>query len=293
MKEMQTDLRVPSCSSRMKLVLAFTVVVVSLPLLGGAPAFNAVDLVRQANAAFGDEQFERALELYEQAEVMATDPGLVSFNKAAALFRLGRYHEAETQYLLSRHDAEGERLPRVLYDLGNTLVKESRDRDAKLLNRAIAFYEDCLRQEIAPAELMENARHNLKLAKVLLKKAKNAKTPNHPNEQNPENRSQRPEEAGNGFGDPRIGSEFLDPRNAGRGARQVRPGDANESGVSGQSKEGGMGNLPPIPDQEKLVPLSPEDTAAYLKKTAERILDERRKFHLMSVPRSSQSIKDW
>ena len=37
-------------------------------------------------------------EHYEAAEVRITDPGLTSFNKAAALYRLGRYGEAERHY---------------------------------------------------------------------------------------------------------------------------------------------------------------------------------------------------
>ena len=269
-----------------------------IPILGvflwSGAASEPAELLRRGNAAFALEQYETALELYEQAEIRTSDPGLVAFNKGAALYRLGRYREAEIHYLLSRQDAEGERLPRVLYDLGNALLMESRARDPKLLTRAITSYEECLRQENAPAELLENAKHNLTLAKLLLQKAKNAKNPSYPNDQNPEDRHPRPEDVGNDSQDSRIGSEFLDSRNDGRQRRHVHPGDPDsEGGNSDQPREGAMGNLPPIPDEDKLVPLSSEDTSAYLKKTADRILEERRKHHMISVARPSQNIKDW
>jgi tetratricopeptide (TPR) repeat protein len=281
------------CHSRFT-VLPLVIAILGLFLLAAAPAADAVDLVRRGNAAFALEQYETAQELYEQAEIRATDPGLIAFNEGAALYRLGRYREAEIHYLLSRQDADGERLPRVFYNLGNTLLKESRDRDAKLIERAIRCYEECLRQASAPAELLENARHNLKLAKVLLERAKKTKNPDYPNEQNPNNWPPHTEDAGNESQDPRIGSDLLDSRNGGRPGRPFQPGDHDSEGArSGQPREGGMGNLPPIPDEDKLVPLSSEDTSAYLKKAADRILEERRKYHLISVARPSQNIKDW
>jgi tetratricopeptide (TPR) repeat protein len=279
--------------------LRAVIVPVLIPILGifllsGASVSDPGELLRRGNAAFALEQYETALELYEQAEIRTTDPGLVAFNKGAALYRLGRYREAEIHYLLSRQDAEGERLPRVLYDLGNTLLMESRARDAKLLARAITSYEECLRQENAPAELLEDAKHNLTLAKVLLQKAKNAKNPDYPNEQNPDIRPPRQEDAENDSQDRRLGSDFLDSRNGGRQGRHVQPGDPDSEGAnSDQPREGAMGNLPPIPDEDKLTPLSSQDTAAYLKKTADRILEERRKHHMISVARPSQNIKDW
>jgi hypothetical protein len=54
----------------------------------------------------------------------------------------------------------------------------------------------------------------------------------------------------------------------------------------------GKGNLPVIPDQEQLQPLSPEDTAAYLDQLAERILRERREYR-RQAGMAPPNVKDW
>jgi hypothetical protein len=51
--------------------------------------------------------------------------------------------------------------------------------------------------------------------------------------------------------------------------------------------------LPPVPDTDQLAPLSSVDTGAYLRKAAERILNEQRAYHGKSVSRPSQNLKDW
>lgn len=65
--------------------------------------------MRLGNAAFGQKDYDAAVNFFEAAEARTADPGLVAFNKAAALYRLGRYAEAERHYRMCLEDAEGPR----------------------------------------------------------------------------------------------------------------------------------------------------------------------------------------
>ena len=55
----------------------------------------------------------------------------------------------------------------------------------------------------------------------------------------------------------------------------------------------GKGNLPQVPDRDDLVPLSPEDTAAYLSQAATRILRDRQEYRRRAVPALAPSVMDW
>src|SRR5205085_3914789 len=117
------------------------------------------ELTRRGNAALGDDP-AAALGWYNRAEERTTDPGLVAFNEAVALYRLGRYREAELHFRRCREDATGERLARLLAGLGNCLVRRSRGSDANLLDQAIGSYEACLAQADLDPSLADDVRHN-------------------------------------------------------------------------------------------------------------------------------------
>ena len=70
-------------------ILAMLGLFVAVLIVAAAPKESIDDLIRRGNAAFEAKDYLGAVRLYEQAEVHATDPGLVAFNKAAALYRLG------------------------------------------------------------------------------------------------------------------------------------------------------------------------------------------------------------
>src|SRR5262245_43565913 len=78
----------------------------ALTLVSAAPGPDVEDLVRQGNEAFAQKDYAAAVKFYEQAEERTPDPGLVAFNKAAALFRLERYREAELSYQRCLEDGE-------------------------------------------------------------------------------------------------------------------------------------------------------------------------------------------
>jgi hypothetical protein len=260
-------------------------------LLGAEPNSDAADLFRQGNIAFDRAEYETALTLYRRAEGRVDDPGWLAFNEGAALYRLGRFREAEIHYWLSRQDATGPRLARVLYDLGNTVFQQAGTRDVALLQRAISYYEECLSQPKADPELLDNARHNLDLARALLKNAK-AKKDDHPKESNQGHRPaedlQPPKQAN------LAGADSGSDADAGSGDRPSEgPEQENRGDSKNPKRQPGIGNLPPISDSDQPAPLSSEDTSAYLKKAAERILKERRSHYGKSNARPSRNIKDW
>jgi len=258
---------------------------------GAEPASDAADFLRQGNEAFERNDYELSLSFYQRAEGKIADPGWLAFNEGAALYKLGRYREAEIQYWLSRQDAAGPRLARILYDLGNAVFRQTGSKDASLLQRAIGSYEECLVQPDADPELLENARHNLALARDLLKKTKagNQNRPDQPSPSSKQPGDSNPETQPNHAGS----NSGLDD-DGGAGQRPAEGSDQHDPGHSQKaSRQPGIGNLPPVSDSDQLVYLNSKDTSAYLKQAAERILKERRGHYGKSASRPSQNIKDW
>jgi tetratricopeptide (TPR) repeat protein len=264
----------------------------AVALVSAAPAERAEQRLRQGNAAFQQGDYEQSLRDYEQAETETTDPGLVAFNEAAALYRLGRYAEAAEHYLRSREDAAGFRRARLLYDMGNCLVQQAQERDAPLLERAVRSYQECVRDPASSDELRTHAEENLKIARVLLVRAKAAKSQSESPDQPEKPSAPEQPEARPPSGDPR--SAGLDPAGEASPVPETKPG--GDEGMQTNESAPGTGNLPPIPDDEKMLPMSHEETAAYLREATARILRARqlaRQQHRHVAPNRSAGVKDW
>jgi tetratricopeptide (TPR) repeat protein len=258
--------------------------------MASTPGEEALDFARRGDEAFDQGRYAEALNCYAKAEEETIDPGLIALNEGAALYRLGRFREAEQHYARCLEDAASERHARVCFDLGNSLVQQARERDAKLLRRAIASYETCLRNPDAGPDLIEDARYNLALSRALLAKAKarqdtsSSEDQEHdttPNESDPNEQSASAEQAGQPGGS--------DPARAAQAGGQ----QGTQAQATAAPPPPGRGNLPPIPDQEKMAPLSAEDTAAYLRQVAERVLRERREHHQRRLTPPSWQVEDW
>jgi hypothetical protein len=138
-------------------------------------------LIRPVNeaAAAGSQAYKagdytRAEARFRQAEQTDPDPGRAAHNHAAALYRLGRFNDADKDYDRS---AEGTalRAARAAYDRGDCVFceacAEEGTADPALLERAVQHYEACLQMEGHTPEagsLFDDARHNLELAKLIL-----------------------------------------------------------------------------------------------------------------------------
>jgi hypothetical protein len=260
-------------------------------LLGSAARNDPPRWLLQGDAAYERGEYSSASDAYSKAELRTNDPGLVAFNKAAALYRLGRYGEAESYYARCLEDAGDDRLPQALYNLANCLVQQARDADTAMLKRAIANYERCLRLEPKHPGLTEDVRANLELASALLARAKANRASRNDSETAGGGAPKQPEDAARAAGSPDPGSQA---RSAEGARRLPMSADGGEEPLpADQAPPPGKGNLPPIPDRDKILPLSPEETAAYLKEAAQRIAEERREHHKRSVHAPSSSTLDW
>jgi Ca-activated chloride channel family protein len=272
---------------------AAVLVPLALLLLAATPVGGPLYRVRRGNAAFERGDYAEALYEYGQAEERIDDPGLLAFNEGTALYQVGRYREAELHFRRSREDAEGPRRARLLYNLGNCLVQQARPNDVRRLQEAVDLYGQCLDEEACEAELAENARHNLELGRLLLARARarpdtseaeHEKQPSDtpPRENNVDDHSSLPE------------AKSAMPDASGRPERvAAAPQEASNGPARAEQATPGRGNLGPLPDDEELAPLTPEDAEVYLEQAARRIQGERREYRRRPLPVPAAHVLDW
>jgi tetratricopeptide (TPR) repeat protein len=267
-------------------------------LLGATPAVDVDELVRQGNAAFGREEYEAAVKLYEQAETLTTDPGLIAFNKAAAFYRLSRYAEAEAHYRCALEGATGPRRRRALYDLGNSLVKRSRGSDVQALQEAVGLYETCLREADADPDLAVDARDNLKVARVLLLQARQAaaaarKNDTEPKEQEPDHEDSRPSKPEKKPPEPGPGDNRPEPAKGSGSERTTETPDPKQQPIpTDERPQPGVGRQRVLEPAEQ-TPLAPQETEALLRRVWSRIDKQHRERRNAPAPTASHPAKNW
>jgi tetratricopeptide (TPR) repeat protein len=275
----------------------------ALLLVGAAPDEDPEELVRKGNAAYvrgerasnakaAQKEFETALQFYTQAEQRTADPGLVAFNKAATLYRLGKFSDAEKCYRCCLEDgaAPTPRRLRALYDLGTSLLQGETNKDASSLRLAINCLRRCHKQT-TDADLRERAGHNLELARLLLVKA--ASDPSNPG---PKPKPDDEEPQAKKSEEPPGPENDLQPQQGkGEGKGQPLPHDPSkgeQKAVETREPSPGKGNLGTLPDTDELKTLDPRDTAAHLERAAQRIrANQREQRH--SGARILPNVKDW
>lgn len=264
-------------------------VTVAAALVGAAPLTDVDALLRQGTQAFAGGRYQEALELFEAAEEFAPDPGLVAFNKAAALYRLERYAEAALHYerCLEDDSIPPTRRAQAYFQMGHAYVHESKGTNRGLLEKALAAYRSCLLMHETPEAMRADARHDLELARLLwLQTLPDPETPPRQKDQVPPKNGERKRPPGS-----------KDPKD---GARDVEGNEPDKKelvdGANGdtktQAKKARAGPLTVLPDRSELVPLSPQETAAHLEANTQRMLQERRHYrrHAVTV---ADGVKDW
>ena len=129
---------------------------------------TASESVRKANASLARGDLDEDNRLYEAAEVVSADPGLVAFNRATVLFQGGNYADAARYYQLVLNDGAcpPERAAKAWYNRGTSLLRQQ-GATTTTYRSAIACLERCIDTDAADAPLKANAAYNLRLAKLL------------------------------------------------------------------------------------------------------------------------------
>ena len=262
----------------------------------------AEELIRQANAAFAREDFDEANRLYEAAEVVSADPGLVAFNRGAVLFNSQRYAEAAKYYHLVLNDAAcpPERAAKAWYNRGTCLLRQSGATTA-VYRSAIACLERAFDSDAADAALKANARHNLELAKMLWNDArkKENRQDNPNNDLPPEDpRSEPPQKPlGNDsqIGEPEQGDGNSHGTQIPKIVQQPVAGAGMKATPSnGQAPApGATGQIQPLEDKKNIQPLSPEETREHLRRTAERLKRDQQIMRMTLYGAERSGLHDW
>ncbi len=268
-------------------------------LVAAAPrADQSADaLTRAGNAAVARGEYDRADDWYTAAEERTTDPGLVAFNKANALFHRERFDAAEKHYTRALDDADAPpaRRAAALYNRGVCLLKQG---GIDKLRAAINSFTRCLALPPDDQPLAADARHNLEVAKVLwmaacAKEVKNPLPNDPPPDAPPDPRPERPT------------PQTFDPFDQ----QDKLPGDRNaQAGTPEATRGGAKGGTPRATDQQtpgkgiapvvlpredKLPDLSPQQVREYLEALAARVARERRDTAALTAPPERPSVKDW
>jgi tetratricopeptide (TPR) repeat protein len=269
---------------------------VALVLVSAGPPGPVEDFIRQGNAAVEAGDPDGADALYAKAEERAADPGLIAFNKAVLAFKRGDFRRAELGFRRALGDGEipADRRVRGLYNLGTCLVRQAGEVDVKQLQAAIECYEQVL-GETTDDGLRSDAGHNLELAKLLWAKAR-ARRPQ--GERDPD--WEEPKDPKRPPPDPQRNPD--DPANDGTGdakqpeAGKLDQGKGLDKGVMPkptEKKAPGHGNLPVVPDTDKVESRAPDDARAKLREAAERIRKERQKLREEAGQGERPRANDW
>ena len=258
---------------------------------------SADELIRAGNAAVARGEYDRADDWYTAAEERTTDPGLVAFNKANALFHRERFDAAEKHYTRALDDADAPpaRRAAALYNRGVCLLKQG---GLDKLRAAIDSFSRCLDLPHVDQPLVADARHNLELAKVLwvAARAKEAKKPlpnDPPPDTPPDPRPERPTlQPLDPFGQQ---DQLTGDRNAQAGTPEaVRGGAKGGNPLETNEKTPGKGSAPVVlPREDKLPDLSPQQMREYLEGLAARVAKDRRDTAALTAPPERPSVKDW
>jgi len=267
-------------------------------LVAAGPPQPPENVIREANDAFAQGDLESAEILYARSEERAPDPGLVAFNKGAALYHRGDFRRAELCFRRALGDADipADRRARALYNLGNCLVRQAGDTDIRQLQSAIDCYELALR-ESSDEGIRSDAGHNLEVAKLLWAKAR-ARRPageRDPDWDEPREPKQPPP-------DPTKPPEGPGPDGTGEGPKKLDTGPkldigkGPESGLTPKEAEKaapGQGNLPVLPDTDEVRSMPLEDVRAELKRNGQRLHRERQKLREEAAQGERPRANDW
>ncbi len=276
--------------------MRWTLLLVPIVLIAAAPSASIDELIRRRNAA--------AVALYKEAETRATDPGLIAFNKACALYQLALvsqspderrdyFRQAAQHYRCATEDAADRRRLRARFGLANSLV-QGRPDEAGALKDAIASYRDCLHNPALDEGTGIDVRHNLEVARLLLLRAqtKSADSEELKNIESGE-KPKKPESKESDPKPPMTGDDGMKGDTTPKPTDQ--PADVKDGGKPQQTDKTtpGLGKEPVLFDNSSAPSLSAAEADVQLKQAFARIQKEQRERRLRSARTPAGTVKDW
>jgi hypothetical protein len=262
------------------------------------------ELLLQGRRAAADGDYERAVALYERAEVRSIDPAEVAFYLAAAKYHLAAKTESYSAELLEAEllyrcclDSNNPHRPRALCGLGACLLRKADGHDEGSLRGAFAAFDLCLLEAGDDAELIDRARFNREKAHILLLQFQPPPSDSSSESDEGDQFNPRPQHS-----DPRQAATALQPVHepGSEGSTEAQPagGDTKSEAGADSSKNNeptqpGKGNLPPIPDEVDVPPLPERVAEEYLEKAAKKVFQERQTYHRRSQETTVKGVKDW
>lgn len=158
---------------------------IALVVLSGVSwADSARSLVARGNRAYQQRQFEEALEAYERAARIRPATPEVWFNLGNALYQRGDYPAAMDAYEQAAVRSRDKAFEaRSKFNEGNASLRQAmRDGQANPalaiegMRGSVRLYQDALKLDPA----LTDARHNIEVARRLIKKLEEAKRPSAP-----------------------------------------------------------------------------------------------------------------
>jgi len=214
-----------------------------LPAAAPSPAlawslFGGDDPVHQGHAAFDDEDYEGALELWTEAQ--QADPGdrRIDYNLGQALYRLERYPEAEETFLAATATDVTALAADAFYGAGNAAFQQGRYPDA------IGHYEKAI--ALRPDD--EDAAHNRDLAQrryeELLEQAQQDQENSDQQEQPPEDGQTDEQEQGEQDQQGESGQQEQQQQQgqAGEQDEQAQDGQAENDGEKSEDEQESEGS---------------------------------------------------
>ncbi len=224
--------------------------------------------------AYQRQEYDTAIRSYEQALLASTDPGPIAYDLGAICAAAERYSEAATWYTRSLEDARGVRRAKSAYGLATSLThfanRQQGRRAVALLQQALQNYELAMREwsslnseeTSSMPTLKADAEFNRSIAQnLLVQKQKEPEPPEPPNNDMP------PEATDPALTDPGTGNGNGSRASPLNGRNNTTNG--TESGTNDSTA--GRGNLPPLPDDDKAPPLSPEEARRRLDQLMQRL----------------------
>lgn len=256
---------------------------VSLLLLSSSVWSQSLgESVNKGNEAFAEEDYDLAIDLYNQAQTFSPEDARIYFNKGTALYQQGMYEEALAEYEKALLTDDADLKEKVYYNQGNAFYRVDKYQEA------IDEYTEALK--INPDDI--DAKQNIEFIRRKIKEQMDQQQQNQDQQQEQKKQDQEQQEnqdqENNQEKEGDQKQQNQQPEEGGTPTPQPQQSQPEESEEE-EKKE----SPKPQPQQTQKDEISPED--------AERILDsmarrekEAKELRDPQIPRGNYRIeKDW